>query len=160
MALQTVPAVIIDGWVNGPLPSWLPIFDTIGTTVAIYRTLVDILAPLVTIGLAVGLGYYGGRPDELRADYRRFCGRVAGGSTVGVGIVWGLLLVVGAPLSVDVWTVILGIGGFIKILVSVALPITVGAVAGAAVATFRNNGGQRRESTTDHPTSSPEPTNH
>lgn len=154
MALQTVPTLIIGRWTDGSMPPWVPTFGSLGRTVVIYSTLIDILVPLLTIGLAVGLGYYVGTSSEFREKYRRVTGLVAVSSTVGVVIVWVILMWFGASYSsFDVFTALIFIGALTKFLVSVSLTITVGALAGVAVVTFHDNSGRGRVPTTDNPNS-------
>lgn len=135
VALWTVPAEIIGGWASGPMPMWVPTFGPLTATLRFYFTMVDILAPLLTIGLAIGLGYYGSRSFEFHDEHRRFGYLIAAGSTIGVIIGWGLLIFVNMGYTIAMTGILAPIliaGSVIQILVLVALPVTVGAYAGAA----------------------------
>lgn len=153
IGVQYVPSFALAGLANGGGSSILPMIEPVGQSVALYQLLANIAGPLITFMLAVGLGYYlSGRVDITR-EYRRVGSLVAIGSSTAVGTVFFIGAIVsvsnGGSFSVLGLPIVLLVGSVVMMLVVVAVPITVGALAGAAVAHF-----QAVEKTPSRPTES------
>lgn len=140
LAAQVLPDIVVSRWINGgtQFPAWAPTFGTVGQTMVVYRYVTGTAGPLVTLALAVGLGYYVGTRLDLARDYRRVLGAVFVGSTVGVGVAWAaILLRYGNPAPTDAGDAFLLLAAFVQQFVTVALVAVVGTVAGAALGYFR-----------------------
>jgi hypothetical protein len=139
LAAQTLPGMIVSRWIAaGPrFPTWAPTFGTAGETAVVYRSLTETAGPLVTLALAVGLGYYVGRRLDLAREYRRFVGTVSIGSTIGVGIAWAALVWYGGTAPTGAGDALLLLATLAQQFVAVALVVAAGAIAGAALGYFR-----------------------
>lgn len=144
------------GWLSaGELPAWA-VYDTVGSSTVVYLYLIRMAVAFSFVILTVGGGYYLGRQFDVAAKYRTFVRTLATGSTVGVTLVWlvtmwPMLTTIGeAPdfgyviqsratqmLIVDVvvpiFALVLSVG-------EVGLLVTVGMLAGAALAQFGREG--------------------
>ena len=138
--VQYVPSIVIHGWANEGFPTWLPTLDTPGTTVWLYTSINDVVAPLLTALLAIGVGYYAGRRVDVAREHRRFVGTVALGSVLSVVAGLGLLGMAGLTASgmptVDGMFVLQLLGLLLGGLVNLSLPVVLGVFAGAALAHF------------------------
>lgn len=132
-----VPSVLLDRWVEGGLGGAVPTVGTTGETVTLYSLLTSSLGPLVTLALAVGLGYYVGRRLDLPREYRRFGGAVAVGSLLGVVGAWAVQMAVTPSGPTTAVSVSLNLLVLATLAVRVSLVVTVGVVAGAALSYFR-----------------------
>ncbi|WP_276256514.1 hypothetical protein [Halomontanus rarus] len=140
ICVQYVPSIVLDIWIGGE-SSVLPMIGTIGATTAIYNLVPRIVGPLFVYMLAVGLGYYLSTRIDIAQEYRRVGSMVAIGSSapVAAAFLGATILSIsnGDFSSISITVVVLYIGSFIVMFVSIAAPITVGALAGAAIASFR-----------------------
>lgn len=132
---QYVPLIVVDRLVESGFDGIVPTVGTAGQTVATYSYLIDIAGPLVTLVLAVGLGYAVGQRVAMDREYRRVTGAIALGSAAGV-IVTGIPVLAGNVSPVTGFTVFVSLAALGSMLVSIALPVTIGALAGAAIAQF------------------------
>lgn len=147
-----VPEFALERWADSTtMPSWLPTFGTLGQTITVYMYVVPIFTSLALFGLAVWLGYREGGRIDLPSEYRGFLGAVAGGSTAGLV---GLLAVLAVFLG--------GIGGtldpfgagllvlvIVRFVAEIGLPLTVGALAGAALSELESRRGEDATPTPD-----------
>ena len=127
----------ITQWGTGSeFPGWAPTFGTFGETIVLYNLGVAIVEPLVLIVLAVGFGYRVGRRCNVEREYRELVDAVAVGSALVVAGWTALTWNVGSPIT-DGFDVFLALASFVSALVSTTLPVTISALAGAALANFR-----------------------
>lgn len=68
------------------LPAWA-VYGTAGSSFMAYVMILRIAVIVLTVLLALGVGYYIGRQLDITREYRRIIRTVAIGSTVGVGFV-------------------------------------------------------------------------
>lgn len=144
VAVTYVPEIVLERWTDSmAMPSWLPTFGTFGQTVTVYVSVIPIFTSLAFFGLAVWLGYREGDRVDLPTEYRGFIGAVAGGATVGlVVLLTGAAVFLGSmggtldPFSAGLF--VLAIARFVA---EIGVPLTVGALAGAALAEFDSPGG-------------------
>lgn len=143
-ALQVVPNQFVTRWIdNGvQVPQWAPTFGTAGETVTVYRYIMEITGPAVTLALAIGLGYYVGTRLDLSSEYRRFIKTVAVGSTVGVVFPWIAVLWYSGSVTFDAFGSFVILATFVQQFVQVALVIILGAFAGAAFIHFQTHENQ------------------
>ena len=154
-------ARVVGGWIEAGFPDWFPMVGTRGETVMVYSSWLNVLSPLLVLGLAIGVGYYFGGRLPLRSDYLRFIRTAGVGSTAGVAVGWALLMWVGASFSsFDVGTALIIAGHFIQMFVTVALVVTITTFAGAVLATFRNSHEATGFSPSDAPGTLSETANH
>ncbi|WP_137285506.1 hypothetical protein [Halorussus salinisoli] len=139
LAIQHVPSVILDRWISGGFDGAMPMVGTAGQTVVVYNLVTESVGPLVTLLLALGLGYYVSRRLDMGHEYRRFGRAVAVSSLVSMVGVWAVLLYGVQSTPLDVSGVLVSLAVFVRIVVTVSLVVTVGAFAGAALAHFRTN---------------------
>ena len=138
--VQSVPRLLLDQWIDSGMQQKPPLmFGTAGMTVTVYNLLFNILGLLITIVLALGLGYVVGRRLNVLAEYRRFVGSVAVGSTLVVVLSGALILSSGSLASFDAGYVAVIFLEIVRRVVSVSLVVTVGAVAGIALAHFQSS---------------------
>lgn len=141
IVVQYVPSLILAGWTEGEWGSALPIIGTVGESVALYNLLANIVGPLMTLTLAVGLGYYLSSRIDIAHEYRRVGTLVTIRSTAPVATVFlgeaAISASKGGFSSATWFSLVLLIVSFVSVLVSIIAPITVGALAGAAIASFR-----------------------
>lgn len=123
---------------TGEFPAWAPTFGTFGETMVLYDIGTEIIEPLVLILLAVGLGRQVGRRLDVAREYRRLVGAVAAGSTLVVAA-WTILTWYAGPPVSDGFDIVLVLGSLASAFVSTTLPITVGVLAGAALAYFERD---------------------
>lgn len=154
LVVQFVPGRLLGQWIDSGFQQELPLmFETVGTTVTVYNYLFDIFGLLVTVGLGLGLGYTVGRRIDVATEYRRFVGTVAAGSILSVVLGWGVIWSFFRPGPMDGGTVALMLLVVSEWIVSVSLVVTVGALAGAALAGFRaTDGSPARPTDADTPT--------
>lgn len=151
-------SVAVERWVAGGFGGLVPAIGSPGQTAVVYTQLAGIVAPLSTVALAVGLGYYVGGRIELAREYRRLVGAVGAGSTAGVTLAaTASVLAGGSSAASDGIALLLLAVTFASALVSTALPITVGALAGAALAHFRAADGAPPRSSRPETGSPPDP---
>jgi hypothetical protein len=137
---QIGPGVIVSGWIDrgAQFPGWAPTFGTAGQTMVVYQQFTGTIGPLVTVALALGLGYVIGKRVDLATSIRQFVGAVLIGSTVGLGVGWAVVLFgFGSPTVTDTASTFLVLLTFVQQFVNVALIVTVGTVAGAALGHFQ-----------------------
>lgn len=149
----------------GTLPAWA-VFGTAGQSTVAYLHLLELAAFLLIVLLPVGLGYYAGRERDSRP--RAFVRTVAAGSALGVALVtlryiWPSVTSIGGHSSAAygsqatemlVMDVVLPAVYLVRSLGEVALLVTIGALAGAALAQFRageSPSTPRTETDTDDP---------
>lgn len=135
------------------LPSWA-IFGTAGASITAYTHVLQLMVPVLTVGLAVGAGYYVGRQYMVAESVRPFVWTVALGSVLGVSLaslpmLWGDLTTIGASgfgipatraQEMPIMDIALPAVVLLRYLAEVALVITVGVFAGAALAQFQETG--------------------
>ncbi|WP_337653023.1 hypothetical protein [Halomontanus rarus] len=142
ICVQYVPSIVLDMWIGGE-SSVLPMIGTVGATTAIYNLVPRIAGPLFVYMFAVGLGYYLSARIDIAQEYRRVGSMVAIGSSapVAAAFLGATILSIsnGDFSSISITVVVLYIGSFIVMLVSIAAPITVGAFAGAALSHFQTD---------------------
>lgn len=139
LAIQHVPSVVLDRWISGGFEGGLPMVGTTGQTVTVYNLVTESVGPLVTLLLALGLGYYVSRRLNMGHEYRRLGRAVAVGSLVSMVGVWAVLLYGIQSTPLDASGALMSLAVFVQIVVTVSLVVTVGAFAGAALAHFRTN---------------------
>lgn len=147
LAVQYVPSIMLNRWITGGLGGAIPMVGTEGQTVTVYNLITESVGPLVTLLLALGLGYYVSRHLKMDQEYRRFGGAVAVGSLVTITGLWAVLLYGVQSTPLDVSGVLVSLAVFVRMAVTGSLVITVGAFAGAALAHF-----QATEQTPPRPT--------
>lgn len=130
-------SIALENWSEGGFGGALPMIGTAGQTLATYNLLLDIVGPTVTLLLAVSLGYYIAQRVDIVQEYRHLVEAVAIGSAAGVTLAGAPILAGISSTTGDVFTLFLLAASLASMLVSVALLITVGALAGAALAYFR-----------------------
>ena len=138
LVVNYVPSVVLNRWFHGGFDGAVPMVGTAGQTVVVYGHVVNSAASLVTLSLAIGLGYYAGRRLDVAAEYRRFGRIVAVGSLLSIAGIWVVLIGVRST-SMDAIGVLMNLAVLLRMAVTVSLPVTVGAFAGAALAHFRTN---------------------
>ncbi len=131
LVVQFTPETILAKWFDHGLPSWVPMFGTVGQTGLLYTYGAKIVGPLFTVVPAVGLGYYVGRQLALSREYRRFLGAVVAGTTIPIVAAWGAAITYGTFSAGDL---ILAIAFLLVLFVTVSLVVTISAFAGAALA--------------------------
>lgn len=134
---QYVPSQLLDRWFQGGPTGDVPAIGTTGQTVVTYNLLFETVGPLVTVLLAVWLGYRVGDRFDLSLEYRRFGGAVAVGSVGSAVAVWVATMLVGAIPSATPVSVLITLAVLVRLLATVSLVVTVGAFAGAALSHFR-----------------------
>lgn len=139
LAIQHIPSVVLDRWISGGFEGGLPMVGTTGQTVTVYNLVTESVGPLVTLLLALGLGYYVSRRLDMGHEYRRFGRAVVVGSLVSMVGVWAVLLYGIQSTPLDASGALVSLAVFVRIAVTVSLVVTVGAFAGAALAHFRMN---------------------
>lgn len=139
LVVQYVPSVVLDRWTTGGFEGVIPMVGTVGQTVVVYSLVADTAGPLVTLLLAVGLGYYASRRLDMGHEYRRFGGIVAVGSLFSVTVIWAVLMYAAQSTPMDATSVLVSLAVFVRMVVTVSLVITVGAFAGAALSPFQTN---------------------
>lgn len=136
---HAVPAIVL-ARVLPDFPDWLPVVGTTGQTVTVYSQVTDAVGPLVTLGLALGLGYYAGRRFDVRREYRRFVGAVGVGSGATLAVAGVVLLAYGSVAgTVDAFDVIFLLTSLLTAVATVTLPVVAGSLAGAALVTFETD---------------------
>lgn len=133
-------------WGNN-IPVWAPTFGTIGETVTLYNLGAEIVEPLVPIVLSLGLGYQVGRRFNVTREYSRVVTSVIVGSILVIAVWTVLTQYMGASIS-DGFDVLLVIASFVSTFVSTTLVITVGTLAGVALAHFRTKASSPSKPTT------------
>jgi hypothetical protein len=145
-AAQYLPEPVLDGWFDTGFPRWVPMLETYGTTFLVYTYLAELLAPLLTLGLALALGYRVGRDVDLGTEYRRVVGAAGAGSGL-VALVVAAWIVSGStstgPFDAVDATIYLALTG--RLLLDVAATVTAGVLAGAALAHFESERERARE---------------
>lgn len=147
LILSTVPRLVVgvamDRIVDGGA-TWLPTVGTVGETAVLYSYGVAIVAGLGLLVPGFVLGYYLANRYDVRRDFRRFVDTLVSGSTAGVvlagvgavtlgGLVGGGSIGV---VGVSAWSLTIVVLGVVRVVVEVALVVTVAALAGVAVALF------------------------
>lgn len=152
VAIQSAPAIILGRWIDRGFEGTLPMIGSIGQTVTIYNDIGGFVGPLATLSMAVGLGWYVARRVNIATEYRRVGGALAIGSTLGV-LIGGAPILFGIPEtpSMTLTTGLILAAAGLRMLVEVALLTTIGAIAGAALVTFRTD--ERPGTPTDADTS-------
>jgi hypothetical protein len=136
---QIGPGVIVSGWINrgAQFPSWAPTFGTVGQTMVVYQQFTGTIGPLITVALALGLGYFIGKRVDLATNVRQFIGAVLIGSTVGLSVGWAVAIFGFSNLTVtDAASTFLVFVTFVQQFVNVALIVMVGTIAGATLGYF------------------------
>lgn len=139
LAIQHIPSVVLDRWISGGFEGGLPMVGTTGQTVTVYNLVTESVGPLVTLLLALGLGYYVSRQLDMGHEYSRFGKSVAVGSLISMVGVWTVLLYGVQSTPLDASGILVSLAVFVRTVVTVSLIVTVGAFAGAALAHFRTN---------------------
>lgn len=139
LAVQHVPPIVLDRWITGGFGGAMPMVGTVGQTVVVYTLIAESVGPLVTLLLALGLGYYVSRRLDMGHEYRRFVGAVAVGSLVSIAGLWVVLLYGAQSTPLDGSGVLMSLAVLVRMIVTGSLVITVGAFAGAALAHFQTN---------------------
>lgn len=146
LALQAGPVLLLQWWTTRGFEGIPSVFETIGMTYVAYIQMLGLLVGILGIALSIGLGYYVGPRLDVPSEFDRFV------SAVGLGSVGGVLLgglvfrtavfVLQGPgtVSLDAFTLFVTVIGVLRLLVEVSLPVTVGAIAGIAIYTFRTEG--------------------
>lgn len=135
--IHHVPPLLLGKWVEGGTEAGLPMIGTTGQTFVIYNLLIDITTPSVMFALAIGLGYYIGQRVDVAEEYRQLVGITAIGSAVGGAVAGTAFLFEVSTTAEDTFAAFLLVGSTAAMVVPVALIITVGTLAGAALAHFR-----------------------
>lgn len=140
IGFQYVPAAVSDRLFADPtqIPSWIPIIETVGTTVLVYTYAADFVGAVVPMGLALAFGYVMGRRLNVAGEYPTFVKAVVVGSLLPGIIAWGLLLLLGnVSPSFSVGSLLVQSGFILNLVADSSLVVMVGAFAGAALAHFR-----------------------
>lgn len=137
LLIQHVPEMLLSRWTREGFMGMVPMVGTAGQTVTTYTLLLGIIGPLTTLILAVGLGYYVAQQVAFSLEYRRVIIAIGAGSTVGVTLATAPILFIVTFSSLDAFSVFLAVLSLASALVSVALVVTVGAIAGAALTHFQ-----------------------
>jgi hypothetical protein len=149
-AAEALPGLVVQR-LAGDWPAALPQVGTVGETVALGITISNVVGPLVTWVLVLGLGVYAGRRVDVRREHRRLLRALGAGS---VGAVLLLVLALGAVQAVT--GSLTGPGavnllvGLLAAVLSHAVPVVGGGFAGAAIAAAERDreterGGDHRE---------------
>ena len=140
LVIQSVPDIILGRGIDRGFEGAIPMIGSVGQTVTVYNDMGRIVGPLVTLAMAVGLGLYVARRVDLSTEYRRVGGAIAIGSTIGVLVAAvPILLQMSGITSMNLITGIILVATVVRMLVEVALLITIGAIAGGAIVTFRTD---------------------
>jgi hypothetical protein len=140
--VQYVPSYVLGSWMESGVPDVLPTFGTHGTTASVYLVASNVVGPLVTLTLALAVGYRLGRRVDVRREYRRL-GKAAVAGCI-VAIVAGFLLT--GLFTETTWTGQFGAvdafllaGSFLTMVVQVGFEVALGIVAGAALGHFESD---------------------
>ena len=137
VAVTLLPKWLLSQGIDSGFPAWVPQFGSLGSTTLTYQYLHRLVTPLLILGLAVGFGYYVGTRVDLRSEYRRFLGIIAGGTGVSVTVAWVVYVVYGVMANpVDDGTIIILVSLFGAWLVEISLVTTAGVLAGVTLVTF------------------------
>lgn len=139
LVVNYAPSVVLERWFGGGFDGAVPMVGTAGQTVVVYSHVANSAGPLVTLSLAIGLGYYASRRLDVVDEYRRFGGMVAVGSLFSIAGIWAVLMYGVQSTPMDVTNVLISLAVLLRMAVTVSLPVTVGAFAGAALVHFRSN---------------------
>ncbi|WP_140408845.1 hypothetical protein [Natronolimnobius baerhuensis] len=135
--LQHGPSLLLENAAQDGFDGMLPSVGTTGQSLVVYNGVVGIVAPLVTVGVAVGSGYFAGNRLEIPRVYRAFVGAVAVGSSVGVLLISSALLIRPVLTSNSGVEIVVALVPLASVVVSISLLVTIGALAGAAIAHFQ-----------------------
>jgi hypothetical protein len=134
---QHFPSYLLDQWIQGGPEGRVPMIGSAGQTVVVYNLLFGAIGPLVTVLLAVWLGYRVGDRLDLPAEYRRFGTGVAGGTLASALLAWMAMTLVGGVPSLASIQILVTLAVLVRLVVSVSLVVAVGVFAGAALSHFR-----------------------
>ena len=137
---QIGPGMIVSGWINrgAQFPEWAPMFGTMGQTMVVYQQFTGTVGPLVTVGLALGLGYFIGKRVDLATNVRQFIGAVLIGSTLGLSVGWAVAMFgFSSSTGTDAASTFLVFVTFVQQFVNITLIVVVGTIAGAALGYFQ-----------------------
>jgi hypothetical protein len=115
-----------------------PTVGTTGQTVTLYLSLFDVVAPLATVAVTLGLGVYLGRRVDVRTDHRDLLRAVGAGSGAVAAVAGVAAFVASGPLSV--YGVLFGAVTAFRVFATLTLPLLVGTLAGAALVAFERGG--------------------
>lgn len=132
------------------LPAWA-VYGSTGTTIVTYMYLLEAAIVVLILLVAIGSGYYIGQQFDVANEYQKIIKIVAGCSAGGViagsiALLWSSLTSIGDPNTaiygsqareMFIMDMVLPIVVVLQYLATVALVITVGVIAGAALAQFR-----------------------
>lgn len=127
--LQHAPSLLLESAVQDGFGGVIPSVGTTGQSLVVYNGVVGAVAPLVTVGVAAGGGYFAANRLEIARVYRAFVGAVAVGSSAGVLLISSPLYLESA-LAGGVETVV-ALVSLASVIVSVSLLVTIGALAAA-----------------------------
>lgn len=133
LAVQEGPSILAAEY---DIEEVVPMAGAPGETIIAYTLFANIVGLIVTVALAAALGYAVARRVDISREYRRVVTAIAIGSATGV-IVAGAGLLASDVSTTNGWGPALLLAALGSMLVSVALLVTVGALAGAAIAHFR-----------------------
>lgn len=137
---QYVPSVLLQRWIDGGLGGGFPMLGTAGQTVTLYSLLVETVGPVVTLALAVGLGYRTGRRFDVANEYRRFGEAIAVGSLAGITAIWAVQQLAGQVVPTTAPAVALSLVVLGSLILRISLVVTVGIFAGVALSQFGATG--------------------
>ena len=123
---------------EGVTPGWVPVIETVGTTIVFADTIVNALMVGVPLGLALGFGYYLGSRVDVRSGYSSLLKAVGIGSTLGVLLAVSILFTQG--FSSSPWSfgsVLVKVGTLLHFWMDFALLVSLGIFAGATFTHFR-----------------------
>ena len=134
---------------EGVTPGWVPVVETVGTTIVFADAIVNVLMVGVPLGLALGFGYYLGSRVDVASMYTSLLKVVSVGSTLGVFLGWSVLFTQGMSTS-SPWSfgsVLVTAGLLLGYWMDFAFTVVLGIFAGATFAHFRT-----RDQPPAHPT--------